>query len=618
MDLMDLFIKVDVEDKASDKLSTLANKTETLANKIGNGLETAAKIGTAAVGAASAAVTALVKTSIDAYAEYEQLVGGVDTLFKDSSQKLKEYAEEAYRTAGVSTNTYMENAIGFSAKLIQDLGGDTAAAVELTDMAIKDMADNANKMGSDIASIQRAYQGFAKENYTMLDNLKLGYGGTADEAQRLLLDAEEILGLQEYSLTGLEGMIIAIHAVQEELGITGTTALEASTTISGSVGMAKAAWKNLLVAIADENQDFGAKMDEFVETIVGTTNESGEAVGGVLNNILPRVEIALNGVGTLVATALPKIMEYIPGIITDFLPKIVTAGAGIVRSLGEGIYDNKDEILGLFFGLVDDVLGVFKDGDSLTKFLNGGVEIVDDILDGIINAIPNLVDAALGIVDGLVGFFGDERNLTRLASGAIKLIVSLVTALTSPTTIGRLVDAATALVSGLMDYLFNIDNLAEIAGAALDIVDALAKGLIALVWKLGEAGVNLRDELCEHIGDFEWWKNVGKSVIDAFAAGVASNPLAKIFGVVDTAISQQIADSLTSYKDYTGDAEVIEQASTEAIRAEKFGDTTITNNSTSSTTNVGDINAIINNYSMISDEELVEMLARELGGVLSR
>lgn len=239
-----------------------------------------------AVGLAAAAtgVVALTKAAIEGYAEYEQLIGGVETLFKDSAGVVEGYANNAYKSAGMSANAYMETITGFSASLLQSLGGDTAKAAEYGNQAVIDMSDNANKMGTSMESIQNAYQGFAKQNYTMLDNLKLGYGGTKEEMQRLLDDAEKISGIK-YDISNFGDITQAIHTIQTELGITGTTAKEAASTISGSTAMMKASWDNLVVGIADDNADFDTLISNFVES-------ASTAMG----NLIPRIEIALNGV----------------------------------------------------------------------------------------------------------------------------------------------------------------------------------------------------------------------------------------------------------------------------------------------------------------------------------
>ena len=600
MNLMELFVKVDVDDQATGKI-------ETISEKLGKGLEAAAKVGTAAVAAATVAVGALLKQSIDAYAEYEQLVGGVDTLFKDSSKKLQEYAAGAFRTAGVSANEYMSMSTSFAASLLQGLQGDTEAAAEVANMAITDMSDNANKLGTDLSMIQNAYQGFAKQNYTMLDNLKLGYGGTKEEMQRLVLEAsklnEAIKSPFEEGSLELPNIILAIHTIQEELGITGTTALEASTTISGSVNMAKAAWQNMLVGIADENQDFGLLMDQFVETIVGTTDESGNAVGGVVNNILPRVKIALDGAGKLVEETLPVIMEYIPAIIADFLPKIVSSAAEIVKALSRGLYENGDELL------------------------NGGMGMVKDILNGITEAVPNLVDAALDIVDGLVNFLGDERNINTIFWGAVELVKQLVVALCAPDTISRLFSAATSLVTGLIEYLLDPQNLEEIVYVALEIIDALGKGFGAAVIALGESANKIVDTITERVGDFEWWYGVGQTIISAIAQGMMSNPifsvlfpgLGNVSGVANSIINnshlQSIINAPEGYVESSADVPLF---GSDGIGTQKFNGGNLTDNSTTTNSTVGDITVNMYGAPVATPEDVEEAIAQAVREVLAR
>ena len=277
---------------------------------------------TATVGAG---VAALGKQAVSAYAEYEQLIGGVETLFKSSASLVEKYADNAFKTAGMSANTYMENVTSFSASLLQSLGGDTAAAAKVADMAITDMSDNANKMGTDIGRITDAYQGFAKQNYTMLDNLKLGYGGTKTEMQRLLADATKLTGIK-YDINNLNDVYQAIHVIQSELGITGTTAKEASTTIQGSAASMKAAWTNMLVGLADDTQDFDGLLDNLIES-----------VGTFAENIMPRVETALGGIAEFVAKLAPQIAAELPGLMADIMPEMTQVVKEVIKSLLDGI-----------------------------------------------------------------------------------------------------------------------------------------------------------------------------------------------------------------------------------------------------------------------------------------
>ena len=265
------------------------------------------------------------KQSLSSFGEYEQLVGGVETLFKDSSGVVQEYANNAYKTAGLSANEYMNTVTSFSASLLQSLNGDTTKSAKVADMAITDMADNANKMGTDMSMIQNAYQGFAKQNYTMLDNLKLGYGGTKTEMERLLSDAEKLSG-QKYDISNLNDVYQAIHVVQGELGITGTTAKEASSTIQGSLSSMKSAFQNLLTGLGNGNSNIGDLVNQLVDSVITAGN-----------NVIP----AINRISQSIIDALPQILNA----ITQNLPKFLKQGAKILNSLIQGIQNNMPAIM---------------------------------------------------------------------------------------------------------------------------------------------------------------------------------------------------------------------------------------------------------------------------------
>lgn len=318
-------IKNDEANEAIDETTDKASKSE---GKIGKAFEkvgsAAVKVGkTMAAGLAvcGTAITAVAKQALDGYADYEQLVGGVETLFKDSAGKLMEYANQAYETAGMSANKYMETVTSFSASLLQSLDGDTAAAAEKANQAIIDMSDNANKMGTSMESIQNAYQGFAKQNYTMLDNLKLGYGGTKAEMQRLLNDAKAISGI-EYDLDSYADVVDAIHVIQEEMGIAGTTAKEASSTISGSLNATKAAWKNLLTGMANGEADLSTLMDAVADS-VATAAE----------NIVPVIKKAISSMSGLAEYLLPLLIETISDVIEDIAPSLIRGAVQLMKGL---------------------------------------------------------------------------------------------------------------------------------------------------------------------------------------------------------------------------------------------------------------------------------------------
>ena len=307
-----------VAEKAGSKLGGAVSK-------IGGAVVKAGAVVGAGVAAAATGISALTKQAVGSYAEYEQLVGGVETLFKDSQSKVIEYANNAYKTAGLSANEYMETVTSFSASLLQSLDGDTAKAAEKANTAIVDMSDNANKMGTSMESIQNAYQGFAKQNYTMLDNLKLGYGGTKQEMERLLEDAEKLSG-QKFDISSYADIVDAIHVVQTELGITGTTSKEAASTISGSIGMMKSAWQNLMVGMADPNQDFGALINNLVDSVVTAAN-----------NIAPRIIETLPRIVEGLTSLIENLIPYIQPVIKKLLPPLLDGAVKLVVYLVQNL-----------------------------------------------------------------------------------------------------------------------------------------------------------------------------------------------------------------------------------------------------------------------------------------
>ncbi len=327
-DVFDLMAKIRLDSSEYESgLGKAKGSMGGFASAVGKGLATVAKVGAAAVGAAATGIAALTKMGVEGYAQYEQLAGGVETLFKASGDAVMQYAENAYKTSGMSANQYMETVTSFSASLIQSLKGDTAKAAEVADMAITDMADNANKMGTAIEMIQNAYNGFAKGNFTMLDNLKLGYGGTQEEMKRLLKDAEALSGVK-YDIKSYADIAEAIHVIQTEMGITGTTAREAASTIEGSLAMMKAAWKNLVVGMADSNADMDTLMGNFVES----TAKAAE-------NLLPRITRTLEGIGDLITGLAPVIAEAVPMLVEQVLPSLLTAAVSLITALVNGIID---------------------------------------------------------------------------------------------------------------------------------------------------------------------------------------------------------------------------------------------------------------------------------------
>ena len=457
MNVFDLYAKIALDTGDYEKgLEDASEKTSSFADKLKTGLATAAKVGTAAIGAASTGIAALTKSSIEGYAEYEQLVGGVETLFKKSADVVQQYAANAYKTAGMSANEYMETVTSFSASLLQSLDGDTAAAAEKANLAITDMSDNANKMGTSMEMIQNAYNGFAKQNYTMLDNLKLGYGGTKEEMQRLLDDAEKLSG-QKFDLSSYGDIVDAIHVVQTEMGITGTTAKEASTTISGSVSSMKSAWKNLVTGISDENAN--------LEQLVGNFVDSAITAAG---NIAPRIEQVLSGIGMLGEKIAPVIAEGISAAV-EKAPEFLTAGANMLVSLGDALMEQSDLLIQNAF----DLILVLADGliQGVGGLADSAMELINKLADWIEEYSGVLAEKAVTLITTLANAI--IKNLPGLIVAAVRIIGSLATGLIEnlPTIIKQVPKIIAELVNGF------VEGLPDIIDVGKQIIEGLWEGI---------------------------------------------------------------------------------------------------------------------------------------------
>lgn len=467
--------------------------------KIGSAVNTAVKASAAAVGAASAGVAALGTACINAYADYEQLVGGVETLFKDSAETIHSFADNAYKTAGLSANEYMETVTSFSASLLQSLDGDTEKAAAAADLAITDMADNANKMGTAMESIQYAYQGFAKQNYTMLDNLKLGYGGTKEEMQRLLADAEKLSGVK-YDLSSYADIVEAIHVIQTEMGITGTTAKEASTTIQGSVASMKAAWANLMVGMADDTQNFDMLLSNFIESI-----------GTVADNLLPRIGVVIEGMGKLVAGLAPEIASALPTLTNELLPNLVELGVQSISALVQGIQENGDSLAAGALSIV----GTLAEGiaELLPMVADTAASLVVSLADGLTESLPNIIPVAIETISTLV------ENLTENANTVIEAGIQIILALGE-----GLIAALPQLIETVPQIVINIanvinDNAPKLIDTALYLITRLAVGLVQAIPTLVVNIPKIIEAIVAAFMAFQWL-NLGKQLIDGVANGV--------------------------------------------------------------------------------------------------
>jgi phage-related protein len=395
MNLLDLAVKITCDDQASGEVDKIGDGIK---NKLG----IAAKAGVAAVAAVGTATVAIGKTALDAYSNYEQLVGGIDTLFKSSSAKMQQYAANAYQTAGVSANRYMEISTSFAAALISSLGGNTEAAADMANTAITDMSDNANKMGTSLETVQEAYMSLSRGNYEMLDSLKLGYGGTKSELERLLSDAEKFSAAQgkvrDFSVDSYSDIVEAIHIVQDEMGITGTTAEEAATTIEGSVNMAKAAWDNWLAGLGNEDADMEGLTDQLVQSVV---------IAG--KNIIPRVGQIMTTLGQTVADYAPGVGLYLRNALINVLPEAVQ---GPMRDAFAGV----DKVVGKLESVFNDNLKPAADAaDSVFSAVSSGVKTFGD----------NINELVLPAIDTLSPAFNDFFSAIEYAQPLLEFIANL-------------------------------------------------------------------------------------------------------------------------------------------------------------------------------------------------
>ena len=551
-----------------------------VADKIKSGLATAAKVGTAAITAAATGIVALTKASVQNYAEYEQLVGGVETLFGTGGKSIQEYAlsvgksvEEvqneydklaasqqkvldnaanAYRTAGMSANEYMETVTSFSASLLQSLDGDTEAAAEYANMAITDMSDNANKMGTSMEMIQNAYNGFAKQNYTMLDNLKLGYGGTKEEMQRLLERAEELSGF-EYDISSYADIVQAIHVVQDEMGITGTTAAEASQTISGSLASAKAAWSNLVTGVADDNADMGQLIDNFVGS-----------VGTAFENLLPRIKVVFGKLGEIAKQGFTaiynKFREFMDncGILDEFDAIVagITTAFTKVKNVFTTVWNKANEVfpkvkksvtdsfdrikevlqpaIDFLGNIIEKIKEYFESGEaaeditntlsSVIEFLGNGLSALSDFLATVVEKIASFVtwlsegstgaDILLSVITGLTAALIAHEVATKavtaatlIMEGAQKAITVAQAALNAVMNANPFVLIAT-LIAGVVTALITLWNTNEdFRNAVIKIWDGI-KNAFSTAW-------DFIKNVFGTVGDF--FSGVWNNIKNAFA-----------------------------------------------------------------------------------------------------
>lgn len=494
--IIDLQLQQDEFDK---RLKEVEGKTSNFGSKV----KTAMK---AAVVAGVAAFATLVKKAVDTFAEYEQLVGGVETLFKKSKDVVLEYADNAYKTAGMSANEYMSTVTSFSASLLQSLNNDTAKAAKVADRAITDMSDNANKMGTDISMIQNAYQGFAKQNYTMLDNLKLGYGGTKTEMQRLIKDASQMNDVQKKLGITVDGtsmsfgnIVNAISVMQESMGIAGTTAKEASTTIEGSANSMKAAWTNFLTGMADGTQDVDKLTANLVDSIVT-----------YVKNIGPRIVKTIPAL----SAGLTRLLSTFAIMILQKMPEFIDSGMDMILSISEGFEKGFPGFISALLKLIQQFANNIA--KSAPTIISKGYQMLSNLVSGIIKALPILISQVPNIITTFANIINDNFPAI-LAKGAELLwefILGILSAI--PVLIANIPQIIQAIVSVIQ--AFNWLNLGR------SIIDFFGKGIKSMVGFVkangGEVATSIWNALT-HLP--QTLLNLGKNIISKLGNGITNS-----------------------------------------------------------------------------------------------
>lgn len=509
MNLLDLAVKITCDDQASKDIEGVSTKAKSNFSGI-------AAVAGAALAAAAAAVATGVATlttaAVQSYSQYQQLVGGVDTLFKESSGKLQEYAANAYKTAGTSANQYMQIATSFSASLIQSLGGDTSKAVEYVNTAVQDMSDNANKMGTDINLIQETYQSLARGNYAMLDNLKLGYGGTKAELERMIEDAnkmKESMGeAGDLSASSFSDVIEAIHLVQDNLGITGTTALEAATTIEGSINQTKAAWENWLAGLANPDADMGALTSQLVDS-----------ASVAVSNLAPAIGQALVSVGEMITTYIPQVFGEAWASVSDSLPLDLGERLSALFEIFQTVFDNVSQSAQSMLGPAFEQLGsafqglmeVLSPATPIVQMLGSALSLIGtiigqiivsaislaiqiftmliSIITGVIEAFNSAASGASAFVSNVIGFFS---GLPGTISGFLNSIISSI--------VGWVSSIASQAISAGQRFLSGIQSGFN---SAISFIGSIPGRIVSALGNLGGLLVN-----------------AGKSILDGLLSGL--------------------------------------------------------------------------------------------------
>lgn len=518
--------KVTADDSGLDE--QISKSESKLKSGFGKAAGAVGAAASAAVAAGATAMVSITKQAVSAYADYQQLIGGVETLFGDAADVVAKNADEAYKNAGMSANDYMETVTGFSASLIQSLGGDTAKAAELADQAIIDMADNANKMGSDITSIQTAYQGFAKQNYTMLDNLKLGYGGTKEEMERLLEDAGKIAGTK-FDIKSYADVTQAIHVMQESMGIANATAEEAATTISGSVSAMQASWQNVLAS-------FGTGDTEKISKAVAEMVENVKTVAG---NLVPVIGQVISGISQMIAELAPVLAKELPSMIEDALPPLLDSAVSVIETLAKGLLEAIPTLMPTVTKLIIDLANMIV--SLAPTIIETGIQLIVDLATGLAQALPELTPAVIDAVMTIAITLLD--NIDLLLDAAIQLILALAEGLIAGQ--DKLIEKAPELIWSLVKAL--IKAAPQLLQASLELIMTLIRGLVQNFGKLVQTGQQTVEKIASGFSQkVQDAKNWGRDIISNFVSGIVE----KWRALTDT-----VKKTANIVKDYLGFSE---------------------------------------------------------------
>ena len=543
MNLFELFVKIGAKDEASGTISKITSG-------LGKGLATAAKIGTAAVGAAAAGITALTKQSVQSYAEFEQLVGGAELMFGDAFQTVMQNAQDAYKTVQMSQNEYLQQVNGFATGLKTALGGNEQAAAELAHNIVQAEADIIAATGNTAENVQNAFNGIMKSNFTMLDNLQIGITPTKEGFQEVIDKVNEWNKANgeatSYQMGNLADMQSALVDYIEMVGMSGYAQAEASKTISGSIASMKSAWSNLLTGLADDNADFGKLVDNLVYTLAG--DESGE--GGVINNMLPRIEKAIGGIATLIEKAAPILVDALPPLVNRVVPSLISAATGMVNAVikvlpdllntvVDALIQNAPALITAAIGFVQSLIQGIQDNyqilvdgaiqivtqlatgvlNMLPKIVALGLDLIVSLANGIATSLPTLIPTIIDVVLKIVETLTNQETLTQLLGAAFTIITELAWGLID--NIDKLLDAVFLLIDGMIDFLLRPANLAMLIETAIELVLAIGTGIIKAIPQLLVSVATLIGSIFANFFTADW-KSIGTNLVDGLKKGISN------------------------------------------------------------------------------------------------